>query len=110
MIGNVSKGTESLHEALLGTGGEYGGIRLRAARLLPQLQQLGAFRLAEVHVRVVDQGGEVVLPPPEAHALEINQPSLAVAEHDVLALAVAVHGAPRQGCKPIGKLTQRGAG
>ena len=99
-VAEFAVGAEGLHEALHGAevveGSEVrrifhacGGEVVREERVA-----LGG---GEAHVGVEQEGGEVVLREAGAEALEINERGLAVADHHVLALEIAVHEAARFG-------------
>ena len=89
-------GAEGLHEAL--HGAELEGVLevgwdLRAVRtgLCAVIgEEFVAFGVGEGDVGIEEDGGEVVLSEPVAHALEVDEAGVVVADDDVLGLEIAV--------------------
>ena len=71
-------------------------------------QQLAALIGGEGDIGIVEQGGEIVLGEPVAHALKIDEPCRALVDHDILRLEIPVHEHARTGGERLGRPTQGG--
>ena len=97
VVHDVSEGAEGLHEALGGAVAEEGVDGAFVGDFLPEGEEAFDVFFGVVHVGIVEEGGEVVFLVAEAHALEVDEPGLAVVEEDVLGLEVAVDEATLHG-------------
>lgn len=67
-----------------------------------EAQKCALLCFGEVHVRVEQERGEVVLRETEAHALEIDEAGRVVEQQDVLGLEIAMHEGAREVCQMSG--------
>ena len=59
------------------------------------------FPSGELHIRVAEQGGEIVLQQSRPHSLKINETGTAIADHDVLRLKVTMDELARFRCQTV---------
>ena len=101
-------GAEGLHKALEGAEAkdmlEIGFIV--GDGVLIKRKELGAFGGVEVHVRIVEQRGKIVMGQAETHSLEIDHPGGLGMDENVLRLEIAMKQHAGEFCELVGDICE----
>tara|TARA_Y100000814_G_scaffold50857_1_gene31530 strand:+ start:189 stop:680 length:492 start_codon:yes stop_codon:yes gene_type:complete len=89
-VKDVGVGAQRLHQALNGAVSEKLGHRAFLRDVLPEVEELLLLFFRVIEVGIIQEGGQIVLLPPEAKALEVDKPGFFAVEDDVLGLEVSM--------------------